>query len=50
MFVGLRRLGKPVVLALYEGEGHGTGAWRRANIDDYFARVTGWWERWLRHP
>jgi dipeptidyl aminopeptidase/acylaminoacyl peptidase len=47
VFVGLRRLGKPVVIALYEGEGHGTGAWRRANMDDYLDRVLAWWQRWL---
>lgn len=48
VFVGLRRLGKPVVIALYEGEGHGTGSWRRANLDDYWERVFAWWQRWLR--
>ena len=47
VFVGLRRLGKPVVIALYEGEGHGSGAWRRANLDDYLERVFAWWQRWL---
>lgn len=46
-FVGLRRLGKPVVLVEYAGEGHHPGEWRLANVRDYWARVFAWYARWL---
>jgi dipeptidyl aminopeptidase/acylaminoacyl peptidase len=47
IFVGLRRLDKPVVLALYRGENHGIGGWRHDNLEDYWNRVWSWWDRWL---
>ena len=47
IFVGLRRLEKPVVLAVYRGEGHGVGAWSRPSLEDYWNRVAAWWDRWL---
>lgn len=47
-FVALRRLGKPVALAVYEGEDHGMGGWSEAHIRDYWRRVWGWWGWWLR--
>ena len=47
IFVGLRRLGKPVVLALYPGEGHGATGWSRTNMYDAWERTAAWWQRWL---
>jgi dipeptidyl aminopeptidase/acylaminoacyl peptidase len=46
MFNGLRRLDKPAVLAVYEGEGHVLE--RRANIIDRWRRVLAWFDKYLR--
>jgi dipeptidyl aminopeptidase/acylaminoacyl peptidase len=43
-FVGLRRLGKEVVLARYEGEGHWQGTWGRPNVSDYWRRTIDWFD------
>jgi dipeptidyl aminopeptidase/acylaminoacyl peptidase len=47
-FVGLRRLGKEVVFAKYEGEGHWEGRWSHANQIDYWNRVIDWFDVHLR--
>lgn len=46
-FVGLRRLGKPVELAIYEGEQHWEGTWGFFNQVDYWKRMLGWFGRYL---
>jgi dipeptidyl aminopeptidase/acylaminoacyl peptidase len=48
IFVGLRRLGKPVAYARYEGEEHWQGTWGRANVVDYWTRVLGWFDRYVK--
>jgi dipeptidyl aminopeptidase/acylaminoacyl peptidase len=48
VFVSLRRLGKEVVYAKYEGESHGIGSWRRANREDYVLRVLSWFDEYLQ--
>jgi dipeptidyl aminopeptidase/acylaminoacyl peptidase len=48
LFSGLRRLGKTAELAIYEGEGHWQGEWRRANIIDRWNRVLAWFDKYLR--
>ncbi|MFW6078141.1 MAG: S9 family peptidase [Gemmatimonadota bacterium] len=48
IFAGLRRLGRDVVLARYEGEGHWPGSWSLANRLDYWRRVVGWFDDRLR--
>ncbi|MGH3995476.1 MAG: alpha/beta hydrolase family protein, partial [Pseudonocardiaceae bacterium] len=47
VFVGLRRLGKPVTYAKYAGEGHWEGEWSYANQVDYLTRVFAWFDRYL---
>lgn len=47
IFVGLRRLGRPVTLALYEGEGHWSGDWSIANQTDYWRRLLEWFDRYM---
>ncbi len=47
VFVALRRLGKEVVYAKYEGEDHWQGTWGRANAIDYWQRVIDWFDRHL---
>lgn len=49
-FVGLRRLGKPVVLVEYAGETHHPGEWRLANVRDYWGRIFEWFDRYLGRP
>jgi dipeptidyl aminopeptidase/acylaminoacyl peptidase len=44
VFVDLRRLGKDVEYALYEGENHGEVGWRFANQEDYLARIIRWFQ------
>lgn len=44
LFTGLRRLGRTVVLARYEGEGHWWGTWSLPNQLDYWTRVVGWFD------
>jgi dipeptidyl aminopeptidase/acylaminoacyl peptidase len=48
IFVGLRRLGKTVVYAKYEGESHSPLYWSPDNRRDYFDRVLGWLDRYLK--
>lgn len=48
VFVGLRRLGRDVVYARYEGEDHYEGTWGRANAVDYWNRVIGWFDKHLK--
>jgi len=46
-FVGLRRLGKPVELAIYEGEQHWEGTWGFFNQVDYWNRMLRWFGKYL---
>ncbi|HKZ77206.1 MAG TPA: prolyl oligopeptidase family serine peptidase [Pyrinomonadaceae bacterium] len=45
IFVGLRRLGKIVTIAEYDGEGHRLS--RRPNIKDAWDRIMSWFEKYL---
>jgi dipeptidyl aminopeptidase/acylaminoacyl peptidase len=45
-FVGLRRLGKEVTYAKYEGEGHGIEGY--ANKTDYWNRLIAWFDQHLK--
>ncbi len=47
IFVGLRRLGKEVTYAKYEGEGHGISAF--ANQSDWCNRVIAWFDEHLKN-
>jgi dipeptidyl aminopeptidase/acylaminoacyl peptidase len=47
VFVALRRLGKEVTYARYEGEEHWPGTWGRANVADYWDRVIAWFDHHL---
>ena len=47
-FVGLRRLGKEVEYARYEGEGHNESGWGYANQLDYIKRVISWFDEHLK--
>jgi dipeptidyl aminopeptidase/acylaminoacyl peptidase len=49
-FVGLRRLGKEVEYARYEGEGHAEAGWGYANQLDYINRVIAWFDDHLKKP
>jgi dipeptidyl aminopeptidase/acylaminoacyl peptidase len=44
VFVGLRRLGREVVYAKYEGEFHWEGEWGYANQVDYWHRTIAWFD------
>ena len=46
-FVGLRRLGKDVALALYDGEHHSPSEWSQPNQHDYLKRIVEWFDRYL---
>jgi dipeptidyl aminopeptidase/acylaminoacyl peptidase len=48
LFVCLRRLGREVEYAKYEGEGHAEDAWQYANQVDYLKRMIGWFDAKLR--
>jgi dipeptidyl aminopeptidase/acylaminoacyl peptidase len=48
IFVDLRRLGKRVEYARYEGEGHSPSYWRYSNQMDYCDRVLRWFDKWLK--
>ncbi|HTO75839.1 MAG TPA: prolyl oligopeptidase family serine peptidase [Thermoanaerobaculia bacterium] len=50
VFVGLRRLGKEVVYARYDGEDHSELYWSYANRLDYLKRVIGWFDEHLKAP
>src|SRR5262249_9197708 len=47
VFVALRRLGREVVYARYEGEEHWQGTWGRANVLDYWSRTLDWFDEHL---
>jgi dipeptidyl aminopeptidase/acylaminoacyl peptidase len=47
IFVGLRRLGKEAVLALYDGEDHWEGGWSYPNQVDYLQRILIWFDTHL---
>lgn len=47
-FSSLRRLGKRVEYARYEGEGHWPGTWTLANQRDYLQRTIAWFDRYLK--
>jgi dipeptidyl aminopeptidase/acylaminoacyl peptidase len=48
VFVGLRRLGKEVAYARYDGEDHWEGTWSPANATDYWKRVISWFDEHLK--
>jgi dipeptidyl aminopeptidase/acylaminoacyl peptidase len=48
VFVDLRRLGKDVEYAKYEGEGHSPLNWRYANQVDLCNRVIAWFDKYLK--
>jgi dipeptidyl aminopeptidase/acylaminoacyl peptidase len=48
IFVGLRRLGKTVEYAKYEGEGHYPGVWSAANKLNAARRMVDWFEKHLK--
>ena len=50
IFVGLRRLGKEVEYAKYEGEGHSQISWSYINQVDYLNRVIDWFDKHLKTP
>ena len=50
IFVGLRRLGKTVKYAKYEGEGHSPRDWKFANQLDLAKRVIAWFGSHLKGP
>lgn len=47
-FTALRRLGRVVEYVRYEGENHTYRMWRMANQMDYWERIVGWFETYLR--
>jgi dipeptidyl aminopeptidase/acylaminoacyl peptidase len=48
VFVGLRRLGKEVEYARYEGEAHVPTSWSYANQMDFCNRTLAWFEKYLK--
>jgi dipeptidyl aminopeptidase/acylaminoacyl peptidase len=50
IFVGLRRLGKNVEYAKYEGENHSPNEWGYANQEDFCNRMITWFDRYLKNP
>ena len=48
LFVALRRLGKRVDYAKYEGEDHTQLFWSYANQVDYCNRVIAWFDKYLK--
>lgn len=50
IFVSLRRLGKEVEYAKYEGEGHDESEWSGTNQVDFLNRVIGWLDLHLTTP
>jgi dipeptidyl aminopeptidase/acylaminoacyl peptidase len=48
VFSGLRRLGREVTYARYEGEGHWEGTWGSANQLDSLNRSIAWFDRHLK--
>ncbi|MBA3497317.1 MAG: S9 family peptidase [Gemmatimonadales bacterium] len=50
VYVGLKRLGKPVAYAKYVGEEHYQGEWSFVNKIDYVHRLLGWFDAHLQSP
>jgi dipeptidyl aminopeptidase/acylaminoacyl peptidase len=50
MFVALRRLGRHVEYAKYEGEGHSQPYWSYPNQVDFSNRMIAWFDKYLREP
>ncbi len=50
VFVALRRLGKQVAYAKYEGELHAPSEWGYANQIDYWERIIVWFDEYLKMP
>jgi dipeptidyl aminopeptidase/acylaminoacyl peptidase len=50
VFVDLRRLGKEVEYARYEGEDHSPAYWRHANQVDLCNRIIAWFDSHLKQP
>jgi len=50
VFVALRRLGKDVEYAKYEGEDHSPLSWSYPNQTDFCNRMIGWFGRHLGAP
>ncbi len=48
VFVALRRLGKEVVYAKYEGEDHWEGTWGLPNAVDFWKRTIAWFDAHLK--
>jgi dipeptidyl aminopeptidase/acylaminoacyl peptidase len=48
IFVGLRRLGKPVVYAKYGGEDHWPGIWEYSHQVDFATRMIAWFDEYLK--
>ncbi len=48
VFVGLRRLGKEVEYAKYQGEGHSQAYWSYANQVDFCNRMIAWFDKYLK--
>ncbi len=48
IFVALRRLGKEVEYAKYEGEGHVPTSWSYANQVDFCSRTLAWFDKYLK--
>ncbi len=48
LFVGLRRLGKPVEMRRYERERHWPGAWSAQGYQDLAHRVLAWFNEYLK--
>jgi dipeptidyl aminopeptidase/acylaminoacyl peptidase len=48
VFVGLRRLGKEVVYARYNGENHSELTWGYANQVDFSKRMIAWFDKYLK--
>jgi hypothetical protein len=46
-YVALRRLGKEVTYARYEGEEHAQPFWGTANARDYLTRLVAWFDQYL---
>jgi dipeptidyl aminopeptidase/acylaminoacyl peptidase len=47
VFVALKMLGKTVIYARYENEGHNESAWTYGNQRDYLQRMIAWFEQHL---
>lgn len=48
VFVALRRLGKTVSYAQYQGEGHSAQGWTYEDEKDYLMRVLEWFDKYLQ--